>query len=78
MLPGKFHQGQMTLVQITHRGDKRYAQLPSQLITQLFNGVYNLQYILRIRRAVSSNCRAGIGESHIDRRIGLRLRDFKQ
>jgi hypothetical protein len=49
VLSRQLHEREMAFVQITHRRNKRDAQLTTQLITQLFNGVYNLQYILRIR-----------------------------
>lgn len=78
MLSREFHQSQMSLVQIAHRWHKRNAKLTSQLIAQFFNGVYNLQYILRRRGAVSSDSRAGVSEPHIDWGIGLSLCDFKQ
>jgi hypothetical protein len=36
-------------VQIAHGGNKRHPQLPSELVTQFFDGVYDFQECLRSR-----------------------------
>jgi hypothetical protein len=50
VLSRKFHQCQMTLVQITHGGHKGYTQLSAQLVTQFLDSMNNLQFFVSVSR----------------------------